>query len=157
MCKGSAVSGLNRSNRMLYGLIFVAMFMSFGHHIDHVIRGNHVGWPLTEYVTPFTYSLVVYPLIFLGPYLYASGRVGPGFWAIVSGSGAIFVAANHFGPTAVVPPADIINMYEPRIVGWLAFAWLVVFVAVLVATCMYEPRSWFGQRETRSLRPRGGE
>jgi len=84
MRKGSAVSGLNR---MRYGLIFVAMFMSFGHHIDHVIRGNHVGWLLTEHVTPFTYSLGVYPLIFLGLYLYASGRVGPGYWAIVSGSG----------------------------------------------------------------------
>jgi hypothetical protein len=157
MCKGSAVSGLNRTNRILYALIFLAMFMSFGHHIDHVIRGNHVGWPLTEHVTPFTYSLGVYPLIFLGLYLYASGRVGPGFWAIVSGSGAIFVAAIHFGSASVEPPADIINMYEPRIVSWLAFGWLVVFVAVLVATCMYELPSWFGQRETRSLRPRGGE
>jgi hypothetical protein len=29
-------------------------------------------------------------------------------------------------------------MYEPRIVGWLAFGWLVVFVAVLLGTCMYE-------------------
>jgi hypothetical protein len=46
-------------------------------------------------------------------------------------------------------------MYEARIVGWLAFGWLVVFVAVLLGTCMYEIRSWFAQRETRSLRPRG--
>jgi hypothetical protein len=41
MRKGSAVWG---PNRMLYGSIFLAMFMSLGHHIDHVIRGNHVGW-----------------------------------------------------------------------------------------------------------------
>jgi len=157
MRKGSTVSGPNRTNRMLYGLIFLAMFMSLGHHIDHVIRGNHVGWLLTEHATPFTYSLGVYPLILLGLFLYASGRVGPGYWAILSGSGALFVAAIHFGPTAVEPPADIINMYEPRIVGWLAFAWLVVFVMVLVATFMYELRSWFAQRETRSLRPRGGK
>jgi hypothetical protein len=96
MSKVSAVSGLNRTNRMLYALIFLAMFMSFGHYIDHVIRGNHVGWHLTEHVTLFTYSLGAYPLIFLGLYLYASGRVGPGFWAILSGSGALFVAAIHF-------------------------------------------------------------
>ena len=138
MRNGSAVPGLNRTNRILYGLIFLAMFMSLGHHIDHVIRGNHVGWPPTHRVTPFTYSLGVYPLIFLGPYLYASGRVGPGYLVIVSGSGALFLAAIHFGPASVEPPADIINMYEPRIVGWLAFAWLVVFVAVLLGTCMYE-------------------
>jgi hypothetical protein len=111
---------------------------------------------LSAEVTPFTYSLVVYPLIFLGLYLYSSGRVGPGYWAIVSGSGALFVAAIHFGPTAVEPPSDIINLYEPRILGWLAFGWLVVFVMVLLGTCLYELRSWFAQRETRSLRPRGG-
>jgi hypothetical protein len=135
----SAVSGPIRTNRILYGLIFLAMFMSLGHDIDHVIRGNHVSWPLTHHA--FTYSLVVYPLIFLGLNLYASGRVGPGYWVILSGSGALFVAAIHFGPTAVEPAADIINLYEQRIVGWLAFGWLVVLVLVLVATCMYELRS----------------
>ncbi len=154
MRKGSAVS---MQNRILYGLIFLAMFMSLGHHIDHVIRGNQVGWPLTAEVNAFTYSLGFYPLILLGLYLYASGRVGRGFWAILSGTGALFVAAIHFGPAAVEPPADIINLYEPRIVGWLAFAWLVVFVMVLVGTCMYEIRSWSRQRKARSVRPSGGE
>jgi hypothetical protein len=146
MRKGSAVS---MQNRILYGLIFLAMFMSLGHHIDHIIRGNNVGWPLTAEVNAFTYSLGIYPLILLGLYLYASGRVGPGFWAILSGSGAVFVAAIHFGPAAVEPPADIINLYEPQIIGWLAFVWLVVFVAVLVATCLYEGYSWSRQRKAR--------
>ena len=154
MRKGSVVWG---SNRMLYALIFLAMFMSLGHHIDHIIRGNNVGWPLTAEVNAFTYSLGIYPLILLGLYLYASGRVGRGFWAILSGSGALFVAAIHFGPAAVEPPAEIINLYEPPIIGWLAFLWLVVFVGVLVVTCLYELRSWLAQRKARSLRPRGGE
>ena len=147
MQKGSAVWGPN--NRVLYGLIFLAMFMSLGHHIDHIIRGNHVGWPLTAEVNAFTYSLGVYPLILLGLYLYRSGKVGPGFWALLSGSGALFVAAIHFGPAAVEPPADIINIYEARIVGWLAFLWLVVFVMVLVVTCLYELRLWFAQHKAR--------
>ena len=152
MRKGSVVWG---SNRMLYALIFLAMFMSLGHHIDHIIRGNNVGWPLTAEVNAFTYSLGIYPLILLGLYLYASGRVGRGFWAILSGSGALFVAAIHFGPAAVEPPAEIINLYEPRIIGWLAFLWLVVFVGVLVVTCLYELRSWFAQRKARSTSLRG--
>jgi hypothetical protein len=151
---GNAVWG---PNRLLYALIFLAMFMSLGHHLDHAIRGNHVGWPLTAEVNAFTYSLGIYPLILLGLYLYASGRVGPGYWAILSGSGALFVAAIHFGPAAVEPPADIIDLYEVRIVGWLAFLWLVVFVMVLVATCIYELRSWVGGRKARSVRPRGGK
>ena len=117
MRKGKAVWG---PNRILYALIYLAMFMSLGHHIDHIIRGNHVGWPLTAEVNAFTYSLGVYPLILLGLYLYRSKRVGEGYWAILSGTGAVFVAAIHFGPAAVEPPADIINLYEPRIApaGW---------------------------------------
>ena len=154
MWKGSAVS---MQNRILYGLIYLAMFMSLGHHIDHIIRGNQVGWPLTAEVNAFTYSLGIYPLILLGLYFYASGRVGSGYWAILSGSGALFVAAIHFGPAAVEPPSDIINLYEPRIIGWLAFGWLVVFVGVLVGTFTYELRSWVRGRKARSANPRGGE
>ncbi len=153
MQKGSAVWG---PDRIIYGLIYLATFLSLDHHIDHTIRDNHVGWPLTEHVTPFTYSLGLYPLNLLGLYLYASGRVGSGFWALLSGSGAIFLAAIHFSPAAVDPPADIINLYEPRIVGWLAFGWLVVFIVVLVGTCTYELRSWFAQRKVRSADPRWG-
>jgi hypothetical protein len=102
MRNGSAVPGLNRTNRILYSLIFLAMFMSLGHHIDHVIRGNHVGWPLTHHVTPFTYSLGVYPLIFLGPYLYASGRVGPGFWRSFRGR----APSSWLRSTSVLPPSN---------------------------------------------------
>ncbi len=155
MRKGSAVS---MQNVILYPLIFLAMFLSLGHHIDHIIRGNNVGWPLTAEVNAFTYSLGIYLLILLGLYLYASGRVGSGFWAILSGSGAVFVAAIHFGPAAIEPPAEIINPYEPRIIGWLAFLWLVVFILVLVGTCIYELRSWFARRnKARSADPRGSE
>ena len=136
-------------SRVLYGMVFLAAFMSLGHHADHVIRGNHVGWPVTDHPTPFTYSLGIYPLIILGLSLYRSGRVGPGFWAFLSGSGALFLVAIHFGPTAVEPPGDIINLYESSIVGWFAFAWLVTLVAVLMVTFLYEARSWTRRRETQ--------
>ena len=154
MEKESAVS---MRNRILHGLAYLVAFMSLGHHIDHAIRGNHVGWPLTAEVNAFTYSLGVYPLILLGLYLYSSGRVGEGYWALLSGLGALFVAAIHFGPAAVEPPADIINLYEVRIIGWLAFLWLVVFVMVLVATFLYEIRSWLAQRnKAREAGPKEG-
>ena len=94
MQKGSAVWG---PDRILYGLIFLAMFLSLGHHFDHIIRGNNIGWPLTAELNPFTYSLGIYPLILLGLYLYASGRVGAGFWALLSGSGAIFLHSSLSG------------------------------------------------------------
>jgi hypothetical protein len=35
------------------------------HHADHVLRFDHSGWPFKPEVTPFTWSLLVYPLIAL--------------------------------------------------------------------------------------------
>ena len=134
---------------VLYRLTYLAAAMSLGHHLDHAIRHNAVGWPLTEEVNTFTWSLGIYPIIGTGLLAYRAGRVGPGFWALVSGGGAAFVSAVHFGPVAVEPPERILGGYDPPVLGWLAFAWLVTFVAVLAITCLYETRLWWQQRKAR--------
>ena len=137
---------MDKRRRPLYALIYLVLFMSFGHHVDHAVRGNDVGWPLTGEVNAFTYSLTIYPLILIGLLLYARGSVGPGFWVFLSGGGVLFVSAIHFGPWAVEPPSDIIDGYELPIVGWFAFGWLLVFVGVLAASCVYESREWWSRR-----------
>jgi hypothetical protein len=143
--------------QILYRLTWLAAALSLGHHLDHLLHHNAVGWPVTDEVNAFTFSLVVYPVIITGLLLYRAGRVGPGFWALVSGGGAVFVAAVHFGPAAVEPPALILDPYDPPILGWLAFAWLVVFVTVLAVTCLYETRLWVQQRQARrATRPATG-
>jgi heme exporter protein D len=134
---------------ILYRLTWLAAAMSLGHHLDHLIRGNAVGWPVTDEVNAFTASLVIYPIIATGLLLYHAGRVGPGFWALVSGGGAVFVSVVHFGPAAVEPPELILDHYDTPILGWLAFGWLVVFVAVLAITSVYETRVWWQQRRAR--------
>ena len=144
-------------SRTLYRLTWLAAALSLGHHLDHVIRHNAVGWPLTDQVNAFTLSLVVYPVIATGLLLYRAGRVGPGFWALVSGGGAVFVSAVHFGPSAVEPPEMILGGYGLSILGWLAFAWLVTFVVVLAITSLYETRLWWRQRQARrATRPATG-
>jgi hypothetical protein len=135
--------------RVLYRLTWLALVMSLGHHLDHLVRGNAVGWPVAGEVNAFTASLVVYPIIATGLLLYHRGRVGPGFWALVSGGGAVFVSVVHFGPAAVEPPELILDHYDPPVLGWLAFGWLVAFVAVLAITCMYETRMWAQGRQAR--------
>ena len=140
---------------ILYRLTWLAAALSLGHHLDHVIRHNAVGWPLTEQVNAFTMSLAVYPVIATGLLLYRAGRVGPGFWALVSGGGAVFVSAVHFGPAAVEPPQLILDAYASPVLGWLAFVWLTVFVAVLAMTCLYETRLWWQQRQARPATGRG--
>ena len=123
-------------------LIHLATLLSLGHHLDHVLRGNHTGWPLTDQVTPFTYSVVVYPLIAPGLVLSRSGRVGSGSWAVLSGSGTVFLLAVHAGPTAVEPPGDIVGLYSSPLLGWSAFAWLLALVVTLAASFSLELRQW---------------
>jgi len=31
--------------------------------LDHVLRVDHSGWPFRPGVTPFTFSLIVYPVV----------------------------------------------------------------------------------------------
>lgn len=135
-------------HRPLFRLALVATTFGVGHHVDHVIRGNHVGWPLIPEVTPFTYSLGFYPVIALGLWLHARGRVEPGFWSALAGAGALFVGLLHFGPWAVEPPAHVIGPYRSPIAGYVALAWLVCFVGVLAGTSLCAGRLW--------LRDRGG-
>jgi hypothetical protein len=49
---------LSRSEKLLTG----AVLLGFLHHVDHILRADHSGWPFVSLVTPFTYSLLVYPL-----------------------------------------------------------------------------------------------
>lgn len=37
-----------------------ATCVGFLHHVDHVLRVDHSGWPFVSTVTPFTFSLIVY-------------------------------------------------------------------------------------------------
>ena len=46
-------------------------------------------------------------------------------------------------------PELILDHYQPPVLGWLAFGWLVVFVTVLVITCVYETRLRGQQRQAR--------
>lgn len=50
---------LSRGELALLAVIPLALV----HHIDHVLRADNSGWPFTADVTPFTISLLVYPIL----------------------------------------------------------------------------------------------
>jgi hypothetical protein len=81
--------------------ILVAVTLGFGviHHTDHVLRANHSGWPFTRRVTPFTYSLAIYPIIGAGYFLDA----GPLSWVVLDGVASIGLLLAH---TIIEPPHD---------------------------------------------------
>ena len=51
-------------------LIGLTLLVGLMHHVDHVLRVDHSGWPFRPDVNPFTFSLLAYPILLfalLGP------------------------------------------------------------------------------------------
>ena len=69
-------------------------------HVDHLLRADNSGWPFTPDVTPFTISLLVYP-IFVLDFLLLRDRP----WVRVGLVAVLFVAL-QVTHAIVEPPAD---------------------------------------------------
>ena len=138
---------------MVVCLVFV---FGAGHHVDHVVRGNHVGWPLTPEVNAFTISLLAYPFVGVGLYLGWRDRAGVRYWTVLFFVLSAMVITQHFGPTATEPPADVIGPYESQLVGSVAFGWLLGFTLVIVTALLYSGMLWFRRRNGRTDPDRTG-
>jgi hypothetical protein len=124
------------SRRLLLILASSAAVFSVLHHVDHVVRGNHSGWPFQAEVTPFTFSLLIYVLILPAIYLTARGRDVAGYHLFVAVTGLALLGFVHFAPTGEQesPVHDIYMAYESSIAGMLALmilAGLMTSVALL--------------------------
>jgi hypothetical protein len=79
-------------------LAILTAFLAALHHLDHIIRANHLGWPVTETVTPFSFSLLAYPLLLGGAWISIRRGVTPWYWVVLSLVLAALVAFVHFSP-----------------------------------------------------------
>ena len=90
---------------MLLGVVALA----FLHHADHVLRADNSGWPFTSDLTPFTISLLVYP-IFVLDFLLLRDRP----WVRVGLVAVLFVAL-QVTHAIVEPPTDQYGTWANRI------------------------------------------
>ena len=107
----------------------------FMHHFDHVVRGNHSGWPFEQAVTPFTFSLLIYALLLPGLYLTSKGRSMPRYWLFTAVLGLALVVRVHFMPTGdyEAPIDDIYAVYGSPLAGLFA---LVVLAGLVISLAM---------------------
>ena len=124
--------GWERWRWVLLMLGCVVTAFGFLHHVDHVVRGNHSGWPFVEEVTPFTFSLLIYALLLPGIYMNLRGRVAAGWWLFTAAVALALVMFVHFlgGEEREAPIRDIYGVYGNPVWGVLA---LVVLFAALRA------------------------
>lgn len=130
----------------LWLLVAGSTVLGLAHHVDHVVRGNHVGWPVTATVNAFTLSLAIYPFLALGLYLTVTDRAGTGYWAVFSTVAAAMLASVHLSPWALEPPRDVVLPYADPAVGYAAFAVLLVLVALVTLTAAYASVLWYRRR-----------
>lgn len=116
------------------------------HHVDHVLRSDHSGWPFTAEVTPFTVSLLVYPVLFL----VHGGRTGAWLRAALVGGILLATQAAHLlietpyqqyaawadgtsaDPTMTGVP-NLLGITSPAL-GMVAAGWSFLLSAALIAT-----------------------
>ena len=123
------------SRRLLLIFASSATIFSVLHHVDHVVRGNHSGWPFQAEVTPFTFSLLIYALILPAIYLTARGRDVAGYHLFVAVTGLALLGFVHFAPTGEQesPIHDIYLAYESPIAGMFA---LMVLAALMTSVAL---------------------
>jgi len=130
-------------------LVVLAAVLNLGHTTDHVVRGD-LRWPLSLESAPFILiSLAIYTVVAGGLYLYAKGRIGPGFWAILASVGVAFGWLAHFSRFTDQPPAYILGAYQSVAAGWLALLGLVALMLVLIVTAVYAGYLWARRPQAR--------
>ena len=141
--KPSAAS--TRGWTLPWGEVLLAVGTGLGllHHLDHVLRADHSGWPFTPEVTPFTFSLLIYPIV-LGIHL---ARSRP--WLRVAGTALVLVAV-LLAHTLIETPGDQFGVWatgvssEPYALGQPnllqvqspALGVLAVIIATLVSLAL---------------------
>jgi len=133
--------------RAFYVFVLVPTLLGVAHHVDHVIRGNHVGWPITPEVNAFTYGLAIYPLLVVSLSLSLTRRVEAGYWAGFFAFSAGMLAYFHISPWAVEPPRDVMVPYANPLLGYAAFAIVLALIGSVVVGSAYGALLW--RREHR--------
>jgi hypothetical protein len=129
-------------------------FFGFFHHADHVVRGNHSGWPFEEAVTPFTFSLLIYVLLLPGLYLTMKRRLMAGYWLFTAVVGLALVVWVHFVPTGdyEAPIEDIYAVYGSPLAGLLA---LIVLAGLVSSLVMLAIAAMWALRSTKRSQAQG--
>jgi hypothetical protein len=87
------------ASRRSFVLMSVAVGLGVLHHTDHVLRADHSGWPFQPDVTPFSFSLLVYPVFLLALLVRARPAISAALCALI-------LAVTQFSHIVFELPAD---------------------------------------------------
>ena len=114
------------ADKTLIGLILAGTILSLAHNADHIVRGD-IPW-MPQSLPFLVVSLAIYAIVGVALFLYWQNKVGPRFWAVVAGLGAILRWFGHLSPFTDQPPQYICSAYGSVAAGWLAVACLAALM-----------------------------
>lgn len=141
----SLTENTHSSQRTRLIVIFVVI-VSLLHHIDHILRADHSGWPFQAEFTPFTISVVVAYAIAAFVY-FARGYFWSKFWLVVAGyaftqAAHIFIetpdhqyvtwATNASPVTSSLGEPNLLNIASPAAGAYAVVLSLVLSAALII-------------------------
>lgn len=130
------ISNLSLASRRL---LFGALGFGFLHHADHAMRVDHSGWPFLPQVTPYTFSLLIYPALFFILWAPASLRLK----SLITGAiaaGVIFAHIKIETPQMQYAMWAYNRSLEPAFAGvqniWCVQSPTLGWAAVIIAMCV---------------------
>jgi hypothetical protein len=129
-------------DKKLIILVALLIVLSLGHDVDHIFRSD-IPWPLTSGpLLPIVIFFAKYGFLGLALFFYLKNKLGPRFWAIGAGIGVALGWLAHFSPFSYETPQYIYHAYATPAAGWLAVAWLVALMLVLITIAIYAEYLW---------------
>lgn len=130
------------SRRSMF-LLVVATVLGLVHHTDHVLRVDHSGWPFQADVSPFTYSLLVYPIVFFvflarSRPLLGAGVLAPAFIALQAAHILVETPADQYGVWTNNASSEPYALGTPNLLGLesqvlgIAAAGVSIFLSFLI-------------------------
>jgi len=132
------------------GLLLLAIVIGLLHHVDHVLRFDHSGWPFKAEINEFTFSLLVYPVVALtlGARRGSLARVGLATIVFLAPTLAhIFIEtpAHQHDTWVNHPEINLLGMSSPFL-GDLANVITVLLSTVAFGALVALAREWRVQR-----------
>ncbi len=129
-------------DKKLIILVTLLIVLNLGHDVDHIARGD-IRWQLSpEAALSAVIILVKYGFLGLALFFYLKNKIGPLFWAIGAGTGVALGWLAHLSPFTDETPQYIYHAYATPAAGWLAVAWLVALMLVLITIAIYAEYLW---------------
>lgn len=128
--------------KWLHWCIYATFVFGLLHDVDHIFR-HQSGWPVIPEFTPWTISLLIYPLVVIGLYLESKKKPMMKYWFVFFLLTFLLAAGTHLHLLPSGPPGHpsndtfwgLMQIYHNPFIAIVAlFVLLMLVISLLIGT-----------------------